>query len=116
VANGDLRLSIPRAGRTVGSSAEERAVFVREAVEIIAEAISGQDIEADFNTVYSTRWQVDETGAQHDPIVRRAAWALINVWLAGSLSGALSSLASIGEAEDWFYGQTKSYCHRWPIA
>ncbi len=107
VANGYLRLSIPRAGRTVGSSAEERAVFVREAVEIIAEAISGQDIEADFDTVYSTRWQVDETGAQHDPIVLRAAWALINVWLAGSLSGALSNLASISEAEDWFYGQDK---------
>jgi hypothetical protein len=107
VANGDLRLSIPRAGRTVVSSAEERAVFVREAIDIIAEALSGQDIEADFNTVYGARWQVGETGAQHDPIVRRAAWALINVWLAGSLSGALSCLASISEAEDWFYGQDK---------
>jgi len=61
------------------SSAEERGVFVREAIKIIEEALSGQEIEAEFNTIYGTRWQAGETGARPEPLVRRAAWALINV-------------------------------------
>lgn len=107
MANGELRLSIPGAGRTIASSAEERAVFVREAVNIVAEALSGQDIESDFNAVYGPRWVLGETGAQHDPVARRAAWALVNVWITAALSGAQSSWKGIREAEDWFYGDDK---------
>jgi len=108
VANGDLRLSIPGAGRTVASSAEERAVFVREAVDIVAEALAGQEIEADFVAVYGARWELGETGAQHDPVTRRAAWAIINVWITAALAGGQKRGAGISEAEDWFYGTDKA--------
>jgi hypothetical protein len=104
MANGDLRLSIPGAGRTVSSSAEERATFVREAVDILTEALSGEEIEADFNAIYGTRWELGAAGAQGDPVTSRAAWALVNIWIAAGLSGTQTQRADISAAEDWFYG------------
>ena len=67
----------------------------------------GWSLEADFNAVYGTRWELGETG--HSTIESRggAASALINVWITAALSGELSCGAGITEAEEWFYGGDK---------
>jgi len=109
VANGDLRLSIPGAGRTIASSAEERAVFVREAVDIIRKALTGREIRAEFDAVYGTRWEPGDTGATSESVASRAAWILTNVWMSASLSGAVSQGASIADAEVWFFGEFRDH-------
>ena len=98
-----MRLSIPGPARTVASQVEPRALHVRAAVAELARAL-GPAAGGVFDQILAPRWGVAGIKADQGACEQRAAWALVEMWLVGRLTGALDPSSRLGDAEAWFLG------------
>ena len=89
------RPSIPGAGRTISAATEERASFVRLAVEIIVDGAKA-GFGRVFQEVFCARWQVVPC---NNDIETRAAWALVNILILARFAERADKFEA---AEEWF--------------
>lgn len=99
------RLSIPGPGRSVSAAAEQRAVYIRKAVHVLETYfIDHETTRSCFLNLFSPQWQGPFLEVNGEPFQKRAAWALVNVWLLGRSAGSIGPEEGMTEAEDWFVG------------
>lgn len=99
------RFSVPGPGRTVSAAAEARAVHIRKAVDALETyLIDYEGVGSRFSSLFAPRCEGLNLIGAGEPFSKRAAWALVNMWLLGRNAGAISQTGTIVEAEDWFLG------------
>ena len=98
------RQSIPLPGLSLVAATEAYAVHVRAAVESVRRCFNGDEsVVAAWADVLASRWRA-ESPTTPEMCALRAAWALVTMRIVGRSVGALSSKASLREAEVWFVG------------
>ncbi len=96
------RLSVPGCGRSLAAVTEQRAKYIRKAVEILKPFMTSDEARKVFLKLLGSRWQV--TGISHisEDFALRASWALVNMWVLGRSHGSISARGSFSDAENWF--------------
>jgi len=81
-----------------------RAKPIRRAVATLAAGLSATRAAETLSAVLA-QWQPEQHPQLRDtPLVARAAWNLVSIWLLGRLAGALSGSSGFDDAEIWFCG------------
>ena len=102
------RASVPGPGSSVSAATEARAVFVRQAVSLLRQRLpESSELKLRTDALLGSRWNL---GTLTMRVSARdiASWALVSIRLVGRLTGALSSDATLQDAERWFIGRTET--------
>ena len=101
------RRSVPAPGTSLAAATEAYAVHVRAAVEAVRRSfVDHESVKAAWADGLASRWH--ETSLAASPTSSlQAAWGLVAMRVVGRSIGALSSTASLREAEAWFLGHLR---------
>lgn len=107
-----MRLSEPRQGLSLATATEERAIYVRKAVESLAHGFDDNNrLLNSFTAIFGPRWELDigYLGYHNkvNDLKARAAWNLVSTWLLAQASGVISSHSSLSTGEEWFIGDSQ---------
>jgi hypothetical protein len=94
------RYGSPREGSSLAAATEARAAPVRQAVLTLAEGLSSAGLQLCFAKAFGTPKSSLPTG---DPLLIRASWNLVSMFLMARVSAECSSKCSFREAEEWFH-------------
>lgn len=102
------RPSFPAVGQALASVTEERARPIRQAVAVIQDVFAREQISREFLALFMPKWTAVESVELDASHPTRAAWAIVAIWTVSRLCGAIGPLASLADAEAWFFGDSRN--------
>lgn len=101
------KLSSPREGISLASATEERAEYIRNAVEFLANGFDNIQLHRSFNSIFAPRWGLEFTCPnQPKDINYRAAWNLVCTWLMANAASEIDTRSNLKNGEEWFIGDS----------
>lgn len=102
------RASAPRPGLSLAVGTEKRAVHVRAAVDGVRRALGDREsVKQAWSCLMASRWR-GEALVESSDMALQAAWSIVSTRIVGRSVGALSTGASLRDAESWFLGTARA--------
>ena len=100
------RKSVPAPGTSLAAATEAFAIHIRAAVEAVRRSFGGHEsvVRTAWADMLASRWREEPLATSGTPSLQ-AAWGLVAMRVVGRSIGALSSSASLRDAEAWFLGR-----------